>query len=238
MTDTNLSISDELNAYLARPDGAGPFPAVVVLMEVFGLKHHIRQACDRLAQAGMIALAPDIYHGRTYDYTDRDGAMGHLRELNDGTVMDETGAALQWLQDQSGVDAERLGVMGFCMGGRLAFLAATRHAQRLRAAVCFYGGGIAPEGEDAFGRAPPIKEAESIEGAVFLGYGADDQSIDAAQHGRIAATLSGFKKRYDLSVYPNAGHGFLCEERASYAPAAAARAWPEAVDFLRRELMA
>ncbi len=236
MTNTNLSINDELDAYVARPDGAGPFPGVVVLMEVFGLKRHIQQACDRLAEAGLVAVAPDIYHGRTYDYSDMDEALAQLRRLDDGAVMDETRTTLDWLGEQSTVDADRLGVMGFCMGGRLAFLAAARHADRLGAAVCFYGGGIAPDGEDRFGRVPPISEAGAIKGAVFLGYGADDQSIDAGQHGRITATLSGLKKRYSLAVYPGAGHGFLCEERRSHAPAAAARAWPEAIDFLHREL--
>lgn len=236
MTDTNLSISDELNAYVAHPDGPGPFPGVVVLMEVFGLKRHIQQACDRLAGAGLLAVAPDIYHGRTYDYADMDRALGHLRRLDDDIVMNETEAALDWLDMQPNVDGKRLGVMGFCMGGRLAFLAAARHAGRLGAAVCFYGGGIAPAGEDRFGRVPPINEAQAVQGAVFLGYGADDQSIDADQHGRIATTLSRLKKRYSLSVYPGAGHGFLCEERQSHAPAAAAKAWPDAVDFLHRAL--
>jgi len=237
MTSTNLSLNNELDAYVARPDGAGPFPAIVVLMEVFGLKRHIQQACDRLARAGLIAVAPDIYHGQTYDYSDMDGALGHIRRLDDATVMNETGAALDWLDKEPGVDPRRLGVAGFCMGGRFAFLAASRHADRLRAAACFYGGGIAPEGEDRFGRTPPIREAEAIKGPVFLGYGADDQSIGPDEHGRIAATLTGLKKRYSLSVYPGAGHGFLCEERASYAPAAAAEAWPEAIDFLHRELV-
>ncbi|HKJ22207.1 MAG TPA: dienelactone hydrolase family protein, partial [Gammaproteobacteria bacterium] len=193
-------------------------------------------ACDRLAAAGLLAVAPDIYHGQTYDYSDMDGALAQLRRLDDAAVMNETRTALDWLGNQPAVDGDHLGAMGFCMGGRLAFLAAARHAERLGAAVCFYGGGIAPDGEDRFGRVPPISEAEAIKGSVFLGYGADDQSIDAGQHGRITATLSGLKKRYSLAVYPGAGHGFLCEERPSHAPAAAARAWPEAIDFLHREL--
>lgn len=236
MTHTNLAINDRLSGYLARPGGAGPFPGIVVLMEIFGLTHHIQRACDGLARAGFLAVAPDIYHGRSFDYDDMDGALAQIRRLDDNTVMNEIQATLQWMDEQPGADQEHLGIMGFCMGGRFAFLAAARHAGRLRTAVCFYGSGIAPDAEDRFGRVPPIVEAENITGSLFLGYGADDQSIGASEHGRIASTLTGLKKRYSLAVYPGAGHGFLCEERRSYAPGAAAQAWPEAIEFLSRKL--
>lgn len=236
MPNTNLSINEELSGYVARPSGAGPFPGLVVFMEVFGLKHHIQRACDKLAQAGFVAVAPDFYHGVRFEYTDMNGALDQIRRLDDAVVMGDAGATLDWLARQANVDGGRLGAIGFCMGGRLAFLAAARHPDRIGAAVCFYGGGIAPDGEDRFGRVPPVIEAEGIKGSLFLGYGADDQSIGASEHGRIAATLTGLKKRYTLAVYPGAGHAFLCEERQSYAPAAAAKAWPEALEFLHGEL--
>lgn len=224
MQHANLSISKELHGYYARPSGTGPFPGIVVFMEAYGLKPHIRQVCDRFAQFGIAALAPDIYHGDVFEYTDTDAALNKVRGLDDKHVMDETAATLTWLDAQPDVDGTRLGVAGFCMGGRLAFLAAARHAGRLQAAVCFYGAGIAPEGEDRFGRAPPISAAGAIEAAVFLVYGARDKSITAAEHARIARTLTETGKRYTLAVYPHAGHAFMCEERPAYVPDAAYRA--------------
>jgi carboxymethylenebutenolidase len=237
MQKTNLSIDEHLNGYVARPSGTGPFPGIVVLMEAFGLKHHIQRACDRLAHAGFVAVAPDIYHGVSFEYTDMDKVLNHIRTVDDNRVMDETATTFDWLTGQSSVDAANLGVVGFCTGGRLAFLAATRFPERLRAAVCFYGGSIAPDEEDRFDRTPPIIDADRIKSALFLGYGAEDKSIGAMEHARIARTLSDLNKRYTMAVYPAAGHAFLCEERQSFAPKAAARAWQEAVDFLNRELV-
>ncbi|HET7921560.1 MAG TPA: dienelactone hydrolase family protein, partial [Gammaproteobacteria bacterium] len=102
---------------------------------------------------------------------------------------------------------------------------------------CFYGSGIAAEGKtDRFGRTPPIHLASHMKAPVYLGYGADDPGISPAEHARIAEQLSTLKKRYALAVYPGAGHAFLCEERANYAPAAAKPAWRECLAFLHAAL--
>lgn len=233
---TNTHINDDLDGYVENPRGHKPFPAVLVFMEAFGITGHLHNVCKRLADAGFVALAPDFFHGDVVNYGDMNAAMAKIQTLDDGQIMQETSASLMWLIAQRNVDKNRLGVIGFCMGGRLAFLANCRFPQQLKATVGFYGSGIAGEGPDRFGRTPPIAEAEKIQGATFLGFGADDQSIPPAEHARIAEKLSTLKKRYTLAVYPNAGHGFLCEERSGYAPAAAERAWPEAIEFLRTEL--
>ena len=100
----------------------------------------------------------------------------------------------------------------------------------------FYGGSIAPDGPDRFGRTPPIGEADKMQAPILLGYGAEDQGIPPSEHARIAQTLSAAKKRYTLAVYPGAAHGFLCEERTSYAPKVAERAWLEIIAFLHTSL--
>jgi carboxymethylenebutenolidase len=163
--------------------------------------------------------------------------MAKIPTLKDAILLDEIGASLDWLDADNG-KAGRNGIIGFCMGGRLAFLANCRLPGRLQAAVGFYGGGIAPEGSgpDKFGRTPPIGEAGSMQAPIYLGYGADDQGIPPAEHARVASVLSTAKKRYSLAVYPGAGHAFLCEERANYAPAAAALAWRDILDFLAAQL--
>ncbi len=235
-TSTNTLISKTLNGYAAFPHAHGRFPGVVVMMEAFGITGHIRGVCARLAKAGCVALAPDIFHGEVFSYTDMEKIMAKLPTLRDDQILNEIGQSLDWLAAHKNVDSRRLGIIGFCMGGRLAFLANCRFPERIQAAVGFYGGGIAPQGPDRFGRTPQITEADKMQAPILLGYGADDQGISPAEHARITETLSAAKKRFSLAVYPGAGHGFLCEERASYAPQAAAQAWPEIIAFLQANL--
>lgn len=234
---TNTEIRKGLQGFVAQPKGKGPFPGVVVLMEAYGITGHIQGVCRRIAEAGYTALAPDLFHGEVIPYADAPAAMAKIPTLKDAVMLDEIGASLDWLEATNGKPG-RNGIIGFCMGGRLAFLANCRFPARLQAAVGFYGGGIAPEGAgpDKFGRTPPIGEADNMQGPIYLGYGTDDQGITPAEHARIAGVLSGAKKRYTLAVYPGAAHAFLCEERANYAPAAAALAWRDALDFLAAQL--
>jgi carboxymethylenebutenolidase len=233
----NVQLGDGLAGYVSRPRGSGPFPAVIVLMEAYGVTGHIKGVCQRLAKAGFVAVAPDIFHGDVLSYTDTDAVMAKLPTLKDETMVKEIGMTLDWLAAQNTVDRRAVGIIGFCMGGRLAFLSNCRFPDRFKAAVGFYGGGIAAEGEtDRFGRTPPIHLAAHMKAPIYLGYGADDQGIPPAEHARIAEKLSSLKKRYALAVYPDAGHAFLCEERANYAPEAAERAWPECLAFLHANL--
>ncbi|HZR36501.1 MAG TPA: dienelactone hydrolase family protein [Nevskia sp.] len=237
MTDQALiRIDDALSGYYAQAS-APRAPGVVVLMEAYGLTMHIRRVCDRLAAAGFHALAPDLYHGQQFSYASMDQAIAMLRSLDDARLMDEIGASLDWLGRQPEVDRARLAAQGYCMGGRLAFLAGCRHPGKLRAVVSHYGSAIHPEGDkDRLGRTPPIAEAAALAAPLLLIYGGADTSIPPAEHARLAQRLGELQKRYVLSVYPGAAHGFCCEDRAAYAPEAAEAAHAEAVDFLRRVL--
>ncbi|MGH8283381.1 MAG: dienelactone hydrolase family protein [Gammaproteobacteria bacterium] len=234
---TNIKINPALGGYVAHPKGTGPFPGVVVMMEAFGITGHIKGVCERLAKAGFVAVAPDIFHGDVIGYAeDMNKVMAKIQTLRDDQIMKEIGETLDWLSAQKNANKDRLGIIGFCMGGRYAFFANCRYPDKLKAAVGFYGGGIAPDGADRFGRTPPINEAEKMRAPLYLGYGADDSGIPPAEHARIAEKLSTLKKRYTLAVYPGAGHGFLCEQRASYAPTAAELAWRECTAFLHTNL--
>lgn len=234
----NVTIASGLGGYAAVPKGNGLFPGALVFMEAYGVTGHIRGVCDRLAEKGIAALAPDFFHGEIIPYADSQAAMAKIPTLKDEMLLQESVAGFDWLAAQGKVRGDALGVIGFCMGGRLAYLINCRYPSRLKAAVSFYGGAIAPEaaGLDRFGRTPPIGETASMQAPLFLGYGADDQGITAAEHARVVSALSAAKKRYVLSVYPGAGHAFLCEERSNYTPAAAALAWRDAVEFLTVQL--
>jgi carboxymethylenebutenolidase len=235
-----LQISEDLQGYYAAPAGAAAAAGIVVLMEAFGLTPHVRRICDRYAAAGFAALTPDIYHGDVLPYDNHmDAVLAKLRGLSDDRVMDEIGASLDWLARQPGVARAQLGLLGFCMGGRLAFLAACRHAQRVRASVAFYGGSIFPEGDrDRLGRTPPIHEAAALSAPLLLIYGGQDAGIPPAERARIAQRLGELDKQHIISNYAGAGHGFCCEDREAYAPQATEAAHAETFDFLRRSFAA
>jgi carboxymethylenebutenolidase len=189
----------------------------------------VRAERERFARAGYMALAPDIYHGDTFDYADREGAIARLDEVDDDVAMREVGASLDMLASQGARDG-RLGIIGFCMGGRLAFLGNAVHGQRLAASVSFYGGGIAPAVPRGK-RKPLIDRVEELSAPQLLIYGARDASIASDEHARIAKALSDANKRYTLAVLPDAPHAFATFDRDSYHASAAEAAWRIAFAF-------
>ena len=133
------------------------------------------------------------------------------------------------------MNAGALGMMGFCMGGRYAFLAHQRFGERSRAAACFYGAGIAPA-SDPFGRPSLLDGIKDMHGPVALYYGAQDTSIHADEHGRIAEAFTTAHRDFLMRVFHNAAHGFFCDQRKSYHADAAARAWTLALEHLHAHL--
>jgi carboxymethylenebutenolidase len=222
-------------AYLAVPAGNGPFPGVLVFQEAFGVDEYIKFETERLAKRGYAAVAPDLFDGRTYSYEDRDSIASRLGGLSDEFMLDHVRRAAEVLQKLSVVKPDALGAIGFCMGGRLAFLTAAAFGERLAAAVSFYGGGIAAEEKRFFD--PLLERVPEIRAELLMIYGADDPSIDAREHGRLAEALSANKKQYTLTVYAGAGHGFASRDRkAMYNAHAAERAWEEALAVFERTL--
>ncbi len=234
-TGKTIQIANDLPGYYATPAGTGKFPAVIVLMEAFGLNNWCRSICDRLTQSGFAALAPDFYRGKTYAYTDMQGAIAKLKSLDDDAIMGDVGKSIKFLTNNSQVNANAIGVVGFCSGGRYSFLANAAYPSQIKAAVAFYGGGIDATA-DPVGRKSILNRVGTMQAPIMLLYGADDKSIGADEHGRISAALSAAQKRYILSVFPGAGHGFMSDRRDSYAPTAAAEAWMMTTGFLKQNL--
>lgn len=229
-----VDITPDLRGYLAHPDDGRPHPAVLVFIEAFGVNSHFRELAARLAEAGFTALIPDVYHGNVFDYSDITNAIGHLRSLNDEQVMAETVAALDYLAASAHAN-DAVGVLGFCMGGRYAFLANAEQTTRIRGAVSFYGGGIAPE-QDAAGRKPLLDRVPHMQTPLLLQYGTADQSIQPAEQARIVEALNSAGKRFSMEVYPDAGHGFFCDDRPSYDADAAAQGWQRTLAFFHQHL--
>jgi carboxymethylenebutenolidase len=230
-----VQLAQGLTGYYVTPSSKGTFPAVIVIMEAFGLNDYIKSICDRLAKVGYAALAPDFYHGAVYQYSDRDNAIAKLKSLKDDVVMAEFGQGLAFLSKRPELTNKNIGVMGFCMGGRYTFLANGQYASQLKAAVSFYGSGIAPTA-DAMGRANLLGWAAKMTAPIMLMYGAEDQSIAPEEHQQIALALSQAQKRYALNVFPKAGHGFFSDRRDSYNPDASSEAWAMTLGFFDRYL--
>jgi carboxymethylenebutenolidase len=216
-----LTASDghQFGAYRADPAGA-PKGAIVVIQEIFGVNSHIRSVCDRLAKLGYVAIAPALFDRQQRDFEsgysaeEVQRARAFLTEVDWDAMLRDVDAAAASVRS-----AGPVGVVGFCMGGTLAFLAATR-LEGIDAAVGYYGGKIA-----AFADEVPRCPTQ-------LHFGAEDQGIPLSDVDLVRA------KRPDceIHVYAGAGHGFHCDERASYHPEAAAKAWPRTMSWFEGHL--
>ena len=231
-----IQIAKGLPGYYVTPTGTGKFPAVIVLMEAFGLNNWCKSICNRLAQSGFAAIAPDFYRGTTYEYTNVAGAIGKLKSLNDDAIMSDVGKSLDFLAGKSEVNANGIGVIGFCMGGRYAFLTNAVYPTKIKAAISFYGGGIDATAGNPLGQTSILDRSSTMQSPIMLVYGSEDQLIAADEHGRVAAALSKAKKRYILNLFPKAGHGFMSDRRENYAPEAAAEAWMMTTGFFSQNL--
>ncbi|HSV84202.1 MAG TPA: dienelactone hydrolase family protein [Ramlibacter sp.] len=221
-----------MDMHVVQPDQPAR-AAVVVLQEAFGVNAHIQDICGRMAGAGYLAVAPDLFHRtgpRELRYDQRDQAMSLIAALGPDEVVDDVRAALQWLQQAHGFAPGAAALIGFCFGGRAAFTAATAIPD-LGAAVVFYGPGIAA------GPHAVLERAAAIRTPLLLHVGADDPTIPQQQVQSIAATLRRVGAGYEQHVYAAAGHAFACDARpAMYRPGSAALAWQRTFEFLEVHL--
>jgi carboxymethylenebutenolidase len=228
-TMVKVSAADgDMPALLARPTAAGKHPAVVVVMEAFGLNDHIKDVAKRLAAEGYVVLAPDIYYrepNNVVGYDQLPEALRLMSSLRDDKIVADMAAAVTYLQSQDFVRGDRIGVTGFCMGGRISFLTACKNAA-IKAAAPFYGGGIGGL----------LDQAPKITCAMLLFFGDQDAFIPTDEVENIKSTLAKLKKSAEVVVYPGAPHGFFCNERDSYRPDAAQNAWERLKTFFTKHL--
>ncbi len=226
--------------FAAFPDAAGaaaPVPALVVVQEAFGVNDHVRDVCRRLAGIGYAALAPEIFHrdgaGIEVPYTEGPRAMELLGRLTNDGLATDLAAAFAALRADPRVDAARVGIIGFCVGGFAAFLAACRCDPRVT--VAFYAGGIVHERPHAALR-PVLAEAPSIRAPILCLFGGDDGGIPPADVDAIRARLDAGTAAHEVIVYPGAKHAFFNDLRPAFHPEAARAAWDETRAWLERYL--
>lgn len=217
----------QIDAYLAEPTTSGTFPGVVVIQEIFGVNSHMREVTERIAREGYVAIAPAIYQrtapGFDVGYSEADLVEG--RKHKDLTTADQllsdVQAAIDFLKTKPNVKPN-FGIVGFCYGGHVAYLAAT--LTDAKATASFYGGGIAtmtPGGGE-----PTINRTPDIKGTLYAFFGLSDVLIPNNEADQIEAALQQHAITHKVFRYP-AGHGFFCDQRADYNPAAAADSWEQ-----------
>ena len=203
------------SGYYAEPEKGGKSPGIVVIQEWWGLNDQIKGVADRMAQAGYRVLVPDLYRGKVA--LEAKEAEHLMKGLNFGDAAgQDIRGAVQYLK-QSG---PKVAVMGFCMGGTIAFLAACK-LNGLSAAVCYYGGQIAKNADEK----PKVP--------TQMHFGDQDASIPMTDVETIKKKRGGDSEIY---VYAGAGHGFHCDERGSFHEASAKTAWQRAMDFLNKHV--
>jgi carboxymethylenebutenolidase len=218
-----------MRCYIGWPS-AGRSPAVIVAQHAGGVDDFICGMCDRFAEAGFVAVAPDLYHREELGSTD--DPMTRMGRLRDDQIVRDMDAALAHAKTLAEVDGERLGVTGFCMGGRVAYLMAAS-SSAFSAAIVFWGGNIM----NAWGDGPaPFELTDRISCPVLGIFGEDDPNPNPADVARIDAEMTRFGKAHEFHSYPGASHAFMNERRPSYRPEAAADAWRRSLQWFDRYL--
>jgi len=227
--------AEKMPCYVARPAAGGPYPGLVVVMEAFGLNGNIRSLADRFAAEGFAVISPNLYFrepNNVVGYDDLPGAIKLMGSLTDDRIAGDMTAAINFLKAQQGVKP-KFGTTGFCMGGRVAFLAAVRNGD-VYASAPFYGGGMTRAGQP--GGKAPVDDAANLKGPVLAYFGGKDAFIPVTEVDKFRDALNKAGKPAEVVLYADADHGFMCDERPSYHPEHAKEAFAKTVAFFRKNL--
>ena len=227
----SLTVDGEtMRCYAAIPAGEGPFPAVVVIQHAGGVDEFVQEMAGRFAAAGYVAIAPELYHRQDPD--SGEDMLTRMGRLRDGEIVRDVNAVINHAGRMGEVAAGRIGIAGFCMGGRVSYLMAT-HVPSLRAAVVFYGGNImAPWGEGP----APFDRTESIACPLLGLFGEQDTNPSPADVAKLDAELTRLGKQHEFHTFAGAGHAFMSAARPGYRQDVAEDAWGECLGWLQRHL--
>jgi len=215
---------DGAYAYVAQPDDNAKHPGVVLIQEWWGIEPHIRDLAHKLAAEGFVVAVPDLFHGKVVTEPDEAQKMVMMIAGNIDKAAREIIGALETVKAMPNVEPKKLGLMGFCVGGMLTLVVASRYPD-LGAVVAFYPGGYDPKPEDV----------AKVNAPVLAFYGRRDQSIPMEQVDKIEKMFKAAGKDYTAKVY-DAGHAFINPAHGMGNEQAAAEAWPLAVNFLKEKL--
>ena len=234
---TVASGEESIPAYEARPAGAGKYPVVVVISEIWGVHEHIKDVCRRFAKLGYYAVAPEMFHreGGTAHMTDIQEILKIVMSVPRKRILQDLSAAADHARRQPAARSDHVGVTGFCWGGSTTMHFAA-HYRDLRAAVAWYG----PPAR-AYKDEPPVTGFDIAKDITcpFLGlFGEEDQNPPPADVRRFEEVLKRHNKNVEIVIYPKAGHAFYADYRPNYRPEAAKDAWARCVAWFDRYLKA
>jgi carboxymethylenebutenolidase len=243
MTDTTgleagevkIPVSDgQIPAYRAMPAKGGPFPVVLVVQEIFGVHEHIKDVCRRFAKLGYCAIAPELYA--------RQGDVSQMADVNeiiskvvskvpDAQVMSDLDAAAAWAEKSAKGDVNKLGITGFCWGGRVVWLYAA-HSPRLKAGVAWYGR-LVGQPSDLTPKFP-LELAATLKAPVLGLYGGADTGIPNDTVEQMQKALQAAKSPSQIVLYPDTPHGFYADYRPSYRKDQAQDGWKRLQEWFKK----
>ncbi len=224
-----------LSGFLSQPVEEGVYPGIIVIQEWSGLLDHIKEVCMRLARQGYVTLAPDLFHGRIGRSVEQNQQLSG--GLDDGGALRDLDASLAYLQGLPMVTKDRIGSVGFCMGGRLSLLF-TENNQALRAGAVFYGGVFNREITEAKPK-HPFDLLANIRCPLLGIYGEADASIPMDHVAKLREALTAGNKVFEIYTYPGAQHAFGNDTHADrHDPQATQDAWEKTMKFFGKYLKA
>jgi carboxymethylenebutenolidase len=223
----------EMPGYRAMPETGKSFPVVLVVHEIFGVHEHIKDVCRRLAKQGYLAVAPELFarQGEVSKMTDMKEVMSVVAKVPDAQVMSDLDATAAWAGKSGNADASKLGITGFCWGGRIVWLYAA-HSPKLKAGVAWYGRLVGQK--DELHAKNPIDVVRELKAPVLGLYGGKDQGIPLDTVEQMKKALKEAGKPSEIVVYPDAGHAFNADYRPSYNKAAAEDGWKRMLAWFKK----
>ena len=224
----------EMPAYRAMPSTGKGFPVVLVVQEIFGVHEHIKDVCRRFAKLGYLAVAPELFarQGDVSKMADIQAIMSTVvAKVPDGQVMSDLDAAADWAGKTGSGNVSKLGITGFCWGGRIVWLYAA-HNPKVKAGVAWYGRLVGQA--DELHPKQPVDIAPALKVPVLGLYGGQDQGIPLDTIEQMRAALTKGSSKSEIIVYPDAGHGFHADYRPSYRQKAAEDGWKRLRDWFKK----
>ncbi len=232
------------DAWLHLPDGEGPFPAVLLFTDAFGLRPVVRQMSERLVAQGYAVLAPNLLY-RAGDFApfdpktvwtvpdERSRLMGYIHQVTNAAAMRDVGAWLDALAGQPAIAKGPVGAVGYCMGGRIAFAAAGVYPERFAAVASIHGGHLVSTEKDS-----PHLAAGQVRARLYFGVADHDRSCTPDDQQTLAAALDAAKVRYRLELNPGAAHGYAMADTPAYDAKASEQHWERVLALFAEALPA
>ena len=220
----NISDGTSMASYCAKPKDDKKHPGIIVFQEAFGVNRHIKDITQRFARLGFISIAPELFHRTAHEfegsYDNFEGVRQHVQAVMVEGLIKDTDAVYRWLMNNPQLKENQIASVGYCLGGKVSFLANTSF--KLNAAISYYGGGMTAL----------LEKADNIQAPQLMFWGGLDKHIDDKQISAVINALKENNKKYVNVIFSEAGHGFNCDVRASFNSDASKQAWALAKEFL------